>query len=141
MANIYHNITVKAPIGKVYEVISKLDGLKNWWTTDTSGNSEKGGELRFGFGGEMFNKMKVTGSEKNKSVNWKCVDGPSDWIGTNLSFILSEDKNKNTIVKFEHNDWKEANDFYGNCNFHWGRYMQSMQALCETGKGSPHIVK
>jgi hypothetical protein len=34
-------------------------------------------ELRFGFGGpEMFNKMKVTGMEKNKSLQWKCIDGP-----------------------------------------------------------------
>jgi hypothetical protein len=86
----------------------------------------------------MFNKMKVTETEKNKLVTWKCIEGPEDWVGTTISFTLSEDKDKNTIVKFEHNNWKEANDFYGSCNYHWGLFMKSLKTLCETGKGSPH---
>ena len=139
MVKIYHKFVVKAPIARVYEAIAKLDGLNKWWTTGTTGNPEKGGELRFGFGGEDFVRMKVTGNEKNNLVSWTCIEGPEDWMGTNLDFKVSEDKGK-TTVKFEHNGWKEANDFYGSCNFDWGRFMVSLKSLCETGKGTPHIA-
>jgi uncharacterized protein YndB with AHSA1/START domain len=138
MANIFHHFVVKSPVTKVYEAISQLDGLKSWWTVDTTGDPQKDGQIRFGFGGEMYNKMRVTAAEKNKLISWKCIEGPEDWVGTNLSFTLSEDKDKNTIVKFQHNDWKEANDFYGSCNYHWGLFMKSLKSLCETGKGTPH---
>jgi hypothetical protein len=28
-------------------------------------------------------------------------------------------------------------DFYANCNFHWGFYLQSLKDFCESGKGKP----
>jgi len=140
MVNIQHNFKVKAPVSKVYEAITQIDGLRNWWTTDVTGSPANNGELRFGFGEGMFNKMKVTLTELNKLVTWTCVDGPFEWIGTNLSFTLSEDNDKNTNVKFEQKNWKEATDFYGSCNFNWGLFMKSLKTLCETGTGMPHVV-
>lgn len=96
MVHIQHNFVVNAPLSKVYEAISSVEGLCNWWTTDTTGNAEKDGVLRFGFGGEAFNKMKVTASKKNSHLAWLCTEGPVDWIGTDLSFTLREDNFKNT---------------------------------------------
>jgi uncharacterized protein YndB with AHSA1/START domain len=139
MANIYHHFVINTPATKVYGAVSTLDGLRNWWTKDTTGNPNKNGEIRFGFGENIFNKMKVTNVEKNKLITWNCIEGHPDWVGTNLSFQLLEEKG-NTIVKFRHNDWKEENDFFGSCNFHWAFYMQSLKALCETGEGKPYKV-
>jgi uncharacterized protein YndB with AHSA1/START domain len=138
MEKIFHNFGIKAPMTKVYEALTTLQGLKGWWTVDTTGDPKIGGELRFGFSTDMFNRMQVTGSEKDKTVTWKCIDGPEDWIGTTVSFNLFVDQNKNTGVKFVHDGWKEINDFYGACNYHWGLYMKSLKTLCETGKGMPH---
>ena len=138
MEKIYHHFVVKAPVAKVFEAITSLEGLRNWWTNDTTGSSAKDGELRFGFGGEMFNKMKVAGLEKNKSLQWKCIAGPEDWISATLTFELNEDKDKNTVVSFSHDGWKQMNEFYGSCNYHWGLFMKSLKSLCETGKGTPH---
>jgi uncharacterized protein YndB with AHSA1/START domain len=141
MEKIYHHFIIKAPVAKVFESITSIEGLRNWWTTDTTGSTEKNGELRFGFGGpEMFNKMKVAGMEKNKSLQWKCIDGPKEWIGAELSFRLSTDKDGNTVVRFTHDGWKTINDFFGSCNYHWGLFMKSLKSLCESGKGTPHGV-
>jgi hypothetical protein len=89
----------------------------------------------------MFNKMKIISLKKDQKVDWHCVDGPKDWIGTRLRFELSEDKDKNTRVKFEQCGWKESNDFYASCNYHWGQFMKSLKSLCEKGEGDPHLVK
>ena len=137
MPDIRHQFIIKAPVAKVYEAISTIQGLKSWWTSDVSGEDKQGGVLRFGFGTEFQNKMKIISQKKNLRLAWQCTDGPPDWIGTRLSFDLVEDKDKNTVVKFAHDGWKEASEFYANCNYHWGLYMRSLKALCETGTGSP----
>lgn len=143
MIKIFHHFITKAPIAKVYEVISTINGLKKWWTTDATGSTEKGGEIRFGFGKD-YDLMKETVNEKNKLVSWEVIESSFpdgiQWIGTNISFSLSEDANKNTVVKFQHSNWKEATDFYGVCNYHWGIFMVSLKSLCETGRGNPQVV-
>jgi uncharacterized protein YndB with AHSA1/START domain len=138
MEKIFHNFGIKASMPKVYEALTTLEGLKNWWTRDTTGDPKSGGTLRFGFGPEMFNKMKVNGTEKDKAVTWKCTEGPAEWIDTTISFTLFVDQNNNTGVKFVHDKWKEMNDFYGVCNYHWALYMKSLKMFCETGAGTPH---
>lgn len=144
MVKIFHHFIIKAPIAKVYDSVSTINGLKNWWTTDTTGTTEKGGEIRFGFGKD-YDLMKVTVKETSKLVGWEVIESSFpdgiQWVGTNISFSLSEDANKNTVVKFQHSNWKEATDFYGGCNFHWGIFMVSLKSLCETGKGNPQEVQ
>ena len=140
MVKISHLLVINVPASKVFNNLSTIKGLASWWTKDTTGSPKKGGEIRFAFGKE-YNIMKVTESIKDRLVVWECIYSSfpfaEEWIGTNQLFNLSEDKDKNTIVKFEHTGWKEYNDFFANCNFHWGKYMMSQKLLCETGKGNP----
>jgi len=138
MADIKHAFIIKAPVSKVYEAVTRIEGLKSWWTGETTGEEKQGGVIRFGFGQLGFNKMKIISLKKDQKVDWHCVDGAQDWIGTRLRFELSEDKDKNTLVKFEQCGWKEANDFYAQCNYHWGLYMRSLKSLCESGAGTPY---
>jgi uncharacterized protein YndB with AHSA1/START domain len=120
---------------KVYEAISSIQGLSNWWTLQTCGDSSPGGIIRFRFG-EFGNDMRVLSMRKNEWLLWECVDGPDDWIGTRISFQLDDNGNKaRTRVRFEHGCWKTANDFFAGCTFTWGRYMESLRQYCQTGKG------
>jgi uncharacterized protein YndB with AHSA1/START domain len=138
MPDIKHLFTIKAQADTVYAALSRIEGFKAWWTTEVSGEEKQGGILRFGFEKEYFNKMKVISLKKEVRVAWQCSDGPPEWIGTRLSFDLSADKDKNTIVSFSHDGWKEASDFYANCNYQWGHFMRSLKLYCETGKGTPY---
>ncbi len=141
MADIKHALHIKAPVSKVYEAVTRIEGLKAWWTGETTGEEKQGGVIRFGFGQTGFNKMKIISLKKDQKVDWHCVDGSQDWIGTRLRFELSEDGEKNTLLKFEQCGWKEANEFYAHCNYHWGLYMRSLKSLCETGTGTPYTGK
>ena len=134
METIKHLFHINAPMQKVYESISTIEGLSNWWTVQTSGNAVAGDTIQFRFN-QSGCDMQVSSLTPNKAVAWTCVDGWSDWIGTTLTFQLDETDGK-TRVRFEHANWKEANDFFAGCSFSWGRFMESLRQYCQTGKGA-----
>ena len=80
--------------------------------------------------------MKITDLQLNKRVEWKCIEGDKEWIGTTFIFDL-EEKGGNTILRFTHGNWKEETDFFASCNYNWGYYMTSLAKYCEEGKGTP----
>jgi uncharacterized protein YndB with AHSA1/START domain len=131
-----HLFHIATPREKVYEAITTVDGLAEWWTKQTSGDNKVGGVLEFRFGEQFFNKMKIKELKPNESVTWECIEGSSDWIGTIFTFKLDENEGK-TRLRFEQSKWRETNDFYAACNFSWGRFMESLRNLCQTGKGNP----
>ena len=128
--NLFH---INAPKEKVYEAISTIEGLSNWWTTQTTGENKVDGIIQFRFGGQGPD-IKVTELKPNESITWECIAGPEDWLGTTFSFKLDENEEK-TRVRFEQAGYREANDFYASCAFSWGRYMESLRQYCQTGKG------
>ena len=138
MANIRHNLTIAAPVQKVYEAITLEDVLKGWWTYDANAKPEEGHINHFKFGVAYVNKMKVLQLDAPKEVHWECIDGDREWIGTKLSFVLQERKN-DTFLEFSHLNWAEESEFFGFCNHHWGRFLDSLKSLCETGKGQPFV--
>jgi len=136
MEHIRHSVTINAPINSVYEAITSQEGLSKWWTNQTIAKAKIEFLNEFGFGPEYSKRMRVTELIPDELVKWHCEDGDKEWIGTNLSFNLSL-KDGKTILRFAHRDWTEATEYYENCNFHWGLFLQSLKMLCETGKGTP----
>jgi uncharacterized protein YndB with AHSA1/START domain len=134
MASIKHLFHINAPKEKVFETLTTIKGLSGWWTANTSGDTTLDGIIEFRFGDYGGPDMKVKEIKPNESILWECVGGPEDWIGHIFSFHLDINDNK-TRVRFEQSGWKETGDFYASCNFSWGRYMESLRQLCQTGKG------
>ena len=95
MFDIIHRVGIKAPATQVYKAVSSLDGLAHWWTEDVTGNAQLGGKIEFSFrkkSGELIGQMLMEVQELNeqKNVRWRCVEGPAEWIGTDITFQLSE---------------------------------------------------
>lgn len=132
MASIKHLFHINASGENVYEALSTINGLANWWTIQTSGGSALGETIQFRFG-EGGPDMQVTALRPNELVSWECVAGPQDWIGTKFDFALDGNEVK-TRVRFEQSGWKETGDFYASCCFSWGRYMESLRQYCQTGR-------
>src|SRR5437870_2837931 len=95
--SIKHLFHINAPKEKVYEALTTILGLSNWWTVETSGDSSLGNEIEFKFGELGRNKMKVIALNQNESVEWECTGGPPDWIGTRLTFTLDENIDKTRV--------------------------------------------
>jgi uncharacterized protein YndB with AHSA1/START domain len=132
--SINHLFHIDSPQGDVFKALTTIDGLSKWWTQETSGKTSKGEIIKFRFGSHGGPDMKVSDIIPNESVTWECIDSPHGWVGHTLTFKLDRNDNK-TRIRFTHDGWKDADDFYASCTFTWGRYMESLRQLCQTGKG------
>ena len=140
MADIRHYLLIKAPVEKVYRAITEPEGLAGWWTPEVKASPEVGFVNEFRFGNDYFPKMEVVRLEMNKRMDWDCLEGDREWVGTHLSFEL-EDKDGKTGLLFTHAGWKDSTLFFASCSFDWGFYLNSLRQLCTTGKGSPYPSK
>lgn len=136
MPKIYHMLEINTSVAPVYKNLTTLEGLSGWWTKDTTGNPDKGGEIRFGFG-ENYNLIKVTDLIPNKYVSWEVVQSAfpngNQWVWTKISFTLTHDSSDKTTIRFEHSGWRDISDFYGVCNYQWALTLASFKTFCETG--------
>lgn len=145
MVDILHRIGVTSSPDDVYAALTTVDGLAGWWTEDTKGDGNVGGVIRFRFAGAPepggFD-MKVMEVQPAELVLWEVVDGPAEWIGTQIRFELTQEDGF-TIVLFRHEGWKEPVEFMYHCSTKWATFLMSLKKLVETGKGepAPHDVK
>ena len=102
MVDILHRVGVVASLDDGYRALTTLDGLKNWWTETTTGDPELGGVLAFRFppATDGFD-MKVVDTKPAELVLWEVVDGPEEWVGTQIRFELKR-QDDFTIVLFSH---------------------------------------
>ncbi|MFO0780168.1 MAG: SRPBCC domain-containing protein [Nitrospira sp.] len=141
MADIVHRVGIKAGPDKVFWALATIEGLAAWWTENTSGSSDVGKTIVFQFSdpdGEIKGgfEMDVLKQEPFKKVQWMCVKGPEEWVGTEVSFDLKHE-NEFTIVLFGHRNWRESREFMAHCSTKWAVFLMSLKELIETGKGRP----
>jgi hypothetical protein len=136
MPDILHRVGIKSPSpDATYQALTTIEGLSGWWTQDTQGESDVGGVVQFRFGAGGFD-MKVLELDPAKHVLWEVVDGPEEWIGTNVSWNLKQEGDY-TVILFKHQGWKEPVQFMHHCSTKWAVFLLSLKALLETGQGSP----
>lgn len=128
---LYH---INASRQKIFEAITTVNGLTNWWTTQVEGSDGPGGTLQFNFGGFKGPAMKIVEQKANEKLVWECVGTDQDWQGNTFTFLLDENEGK-TRVRFSHDGWEAQDDFYASCCFSWSRYLESLRQYCQTGKG------
>jgi uncharacterized protein YndB with AHSA1/START domain len=135
MTDILHRVGITATADQVYDALTTVEGLAGWWTTDTTG--EEDGVLAFRFGEVGGFDMKVLDRQPSRRVEWEVVDGPVEWIGTRVTFDLTQD-GEWTIILFAHTGWREPVEFMYHCSTKWATFLMSLKSLVETGSGAPH---
>lgn len=141
MADIIHRIGFDVSASEVHKAVSTVEGLSRWWTEEVEGESGPGGRIDFTFrtkAGDVIGRMgmEVTGQDAPEQLRWRCVDGPPDWIGTRITFDLSEQDGR-TILNFGHRDWAEPGESMAHCSMKWAVFLLSLKDYVQTGKGRP----
>jgi uncharacterized protein YndB with AHSA1/START domain len=141
MVDIIHRIGIKSPVAQVYKALTTLEGLGHWWTEEVLGDTQLGGKIEFRFrtqSGELLGGMVMAVQElgENKQVRWRCIEGPAEWVGTEITFHLSEQDGQ-TIVLFGHRNWREVVEATYHCSTKWAIFLLSLREYVETGKGKP----
>jgi uncharacterized protein YndB with AHSA1/START domain len=136
MASIRHRVGIAAPEARVYEALTTKEGLATWWTNDVQGDPEPGGKLSFYFGGsEPGAVMEVVDLAPTHRIQWRCVEGADEWVGTTLTFDLKEADGE-TVVLFTHADWREPVEFMFHCSTKWGYFLIGLKAWLEGGQAT-----
>jgi uncharacterized protein YndB with AHSA1/START domain len=141
MADIVHRVGIKAPVSQVYDALSTIDGLAAWWTRATTGSSKVGDVIALRFSTETGEEiggfdMDVLELQPDQSVRWRVKDGPAEWVGTDIEFLLSR-QDDHTIVMFGHRRWRDEAEFMAHCSTKWATFLLSLRELAETGTGRP----
>jgi len=141
MKDIIHRVGIKAPASKVYAALSTIEGLSAWWTVSTTGSPKIGGVIAFRFSTETGEEiggfdMEVRELVPDQKVVWRVKEGPAEWVGTDIEFLLSR-QDDYTIVMFGHRKWREEVEFMAHCSTKWATFLLSLRDLVENGKGNP----
>ncbi len=122
------------------KAFNTIEGLSQWWTQDTRGDTNTGSKIDFLFNGEgpSIEVIKSTAD----TVIWKCLSGPAEWDGTEIEFKVSNDKE--TTIHFQHRNWlDDKSDMFSHCSMKWGAFMLSLKSYLDGkgGKAFPNDVK
>jgi uncharacterized protein YndB with AHSA1/START domain len=131
MPDILHRVGIHVKPAKVYQALTTIPGLSHWWVATTAGDAALGGVIEFG-----FCDMKVVASKPNRLVRWRCVDGPKEWVGTEVSFELKP-RGGQTFVLFKHAKWKKPVEFMHHCSTKWATFLLSLKDWLERSEGRP----
>lgn len=138
MAEIKHQIPIKAAPEKVYAALATQNGLRGWWTADTVAAEKAGGKAQFGFDrrGTVF-RMNIDLLEPGRRVIWSCRGDDPQWNGTVLRWELTP-QDGSTILRFRHSGWRSMNDYCASCNSTWGELMYRLKAYAEGKNPGPY---
>jgi uncharacterized protein YndB with AHSA1/START domain len=135
MADIRHRVGINAPQQQVSAALATKEGLADWWTRDVQGDPAPGGMLRFSFFGsaEPGAVMEVTELIPDWRVEWRCVQGPDEWVGTTLTFDLKPGAASEIVLLLTHAGWREPVEFMHHCSTKWAYHLLGLKEWLESG--------
>jgi uncharacterized protein YndB with AHSA1/START domain len=116
MADIFHNLRMHASTDDVFRAVTEEELIRPWWARDAR------------------LAVKCVEIADGESVSWQCIEGPDEWVGTEIAFTF-EPEGGETVVRFAHKNWREPNDAFARCNTKWGRVLQALKSRVETAEG------
>jgi hypothetical protein len=116
MAGIFHRVRVRASTSEVFRAVTEDELLRPWWAGD--------GRLA----------VRCLGVVDGAHVAWRCIDGPPEWVDTEIAFVFVRD-GSDTIVRFAHTNWREVTDAFARCTTKWGRVLLALKSTLETPEG------
>src|SRR5262249_46385609 len=110
MPDIRHRLTMSAPRDEVFAALTKMVRSRAI---------------------EVGIEVCEVAIERDRSTYFRVMDGPLEWIGTEIAIELAAD-GPDTIVSFVHRHWGDANDVIAGCTTSWGRGLFNVQRFVET---------
>ncbi len=55
--------------------------------------------------------MEVVELATDERVAWRCVEGPAEWVDTDITFDIKRASDAETVLLFEHAGWREPVEF------------------------------
>jgi uncharacterized protein YndB with AHSA1/START domain len=138
MATILLRMPVEVEPESVYQAVSTPDGVGGWWSERTIGPEGVGSEMKVAFPDAPITfDFEVTRDEPGEGVTWRCLAGPPEWMGTNVSFQIETGEDGGTTVLFRHEGWATTEESFPFIAYSWAQILPRLKALAETGTREP----
>lgn len=137
VADILHDLPIKAPARRVFDTVSTPAGLDIWWADRSAGQRQTDSLYDLGFGPGYQWKARVTRCEPDSAFELEFVQADDDWTGTRVTFQI-EPKGDRTWLRFSHTGWPSTNEHYRiSCNC-WAMYLRVLRRFLEHGETVPY---
>jgi len=135
VADILHELKIKAPADNLYRALVDKEGLSGWWIPGVVTQSKVGSIAEIPFGDAVL-KLKIERLEPGKNVTWSVVEGVPDWTKTQITWDLTP-VDGGTNVLFGHRRFASTEGRFAQFNISWAWHIISLKDYAETGKGDP----
>jgi uncharacterized protein YndB with AHSA1/START domain len=138
LATILLRVPVEADPNVAYDAVSTSEGLNGWWSNHTEGPQGVGSTMQVAFpDAPMTFDFEITEETAGERVAWRCLSGPPEWIGTDVSFTIQTDDEGNTSVLFAHDGWKTTKESFPFIAYSWAQILPRLKKLVESGERDP----
>ncbi|MEQ1763530.1 MAG: SRPBCC domain-containing protein [Pyrinomonadaceae bacterium] len=137
MPTIYHDLTISAPISKVFEGVTNPALIDVWWTRKCQGIPKIGEEYTLDFSPECIWKAVVSECKTDECFELTMTDAMEDWLGSRLRFSVDAREN-GTKLRFEHKGWAEVSEHFRISSYCWAVYLNVLKKHLETGVVIPY---
>ena len=157
MPDIHQAVLIGADSEKVFDALTQQQGVAGWWTPEAQIRPDLNSTARFPFGPDYFKEMIITALKPAEFVQWDCIHGADEWVGTTISFRLipgskasllksypeirgqieQQSNDIVTLLIFRHDNWKGFTLMFAECSYTWAQFLKSLKLYCETGLGMP----
>ncbi len=140
MADIFHDLPIKAPLERVFRAVSTPQGLDTWWTKRSKGKPQEGAEYELWFGPEYDWRARVSRCAPNSDFELEMVRADNDWVGTRVGVHL-EQRGDLTWVQFHHTGWPSLNEHFRISSCCWAMYLRILRRSLEHGESVPYEAR
>ena len=137
MAEIEHEIKLRASASSVFAALSSRAGMQGWHTALVEGTGAVGSIWHLQFPGQTNFGWLVTSSDADRRVAWECVEGPGDSVGTDVEYLLTALDDGRTLVEQRHSGWPGTGGNFRKCNTLWGVLLHQLSQYVETERPAP----
>ena len=138
MTTILLRMPVDAEPKVVYENLATSEGINGWWSNHTEGPDGVGTTMKVAFPDAPATfDFEVTDETPGERVVWRCLAGPPEWIGTDISFVVETDAEGNTSLLFSHDGWATTEESFPFIAYSWAQILPRLKKLSESGRRDP----
>ena len=138
MATILLRMPVEAEPKVVYDALATSDGVNGWWSNHTEGPAGPGSTMKVAFPDAPITfDFEVAREKPGELIEWHCLAGPPEWVGTQVGFEIQADDEGNNSVLFKHDGWTTTDESFPFIAYSWAQILPRLKKLVETGERDP----
>ena len=123
-----------------YEAVATTQGVNGWWSNHTHGPDGVGSTMQVGLpDAPMTFDFEVTEDAPQSRVRWRCLAGPPEWLGTDISFDVQTDDHGQTSVLFSHDGWKTTQESFPFIAYSWAQILPRLKQHAEGRGPNPYF--